>query len=152
MKSSIAAVFLMGAFAVSATAATHPVATLDAAFGKAMLAGDSKALGACYAEDAVMYPPDAQELRGRAAIVASFDELLKAYKVTKFDYVVGGYADSSSTSSSWGTWTMTMTPKAGGEAVTLTGRATSVAKKIGGKWLYVADHASETPKPPPPAK
>ena len=33
------------------------------------------------------------------------------------------------------------------------GRFTAMAKRIGGKWLYVADHASADPPPPAaPAK
>jgi ketosteroid isomerase-like protein len=43
---------------------------------------------------------------------------------------------------------LTVVPKAGGEAIP-TSRATVVVKKIGGKWLYVVDHAS-VPLPPPP--
>jgi len=40
---------------------------------------------------------------------------------------------------------VTAVPKAGGAAVVMKGRATV---KIGGKWLYVVDHAS-VPVPPP---
>ena len=31
-------------------------------------------------------------------------------------------------------------------------RVTAVARKIGGKWLYVIDHASVPMPPPPPPK
>lgn len=41
---------------------------------------------------------------------------------------------------------MTMTPKAGGDSMTAEGRFTAVAKKVGGRWLYVADH-EEKPAP-----
>jgi hypothetical protein len=44
-----------------------------------------------------------------------------------------------------------MVPKAGGDPVTLEGRFLEVARKIGGKWYYVVDHAS-APLPPPPPK
>jgi hypothetical protein len=44
-----------------------------------------------------------------------------------------------------------MAPQAGGDPVVMEGRYIEVAKRIGGKWLFVADHAS-VPLPPPPAK
>jgi ketosteroid isomerase-like protein len=39
-------------------------------------------------------------------------------------------------------------PKAGGDPIPMKGRASVVTKKIGGKWLYLVDHAS-VPLPPP---
>jgi len=44
-----------------------------------------------------------------------------------------------------------MVPKAGGDPITMKGRFVEVCRKIGGKWLYVIDHASvpmEMPAPP----
>ena len=51
----------------------------------------------------------------------------------------------------WGTATLTMTPKGGGAPQTMTVRVTAGVKKINGKWLYVADHAS-VPMGPSPGK
>jgi len=42
----------------------------------------------------------------------------------------------------YGTATLTMVPKTGGSPTQMTVRVTDVARKIGGKWLYLADHAS----------
>jgi ketosteroid isomerase-like protein len=50
-----------------------------------------------------------------------------------------------------GQFTLTLVPKAGGEPIQLKGRFVEVCRKIGGKWLYVIDHAS-VPMPPPPTK
>jgi ketosteroid isomerase-like protein len=41
-----------------------------------------------------------------------------------------------------------MTPKASGAPQTMTVRVTTGVKKINGKWLYVADHASVPAGPP----
>jgi hypothetical protein len=46
---------------------------------------------------------------------------------------------------------LALQPRQGGSPVVLKGRFVAVAKKIGGKWLYVADHASNEPPPPAPA-
>lgn len=130
------------------TAAQHPIQTLDEAWAKAAQAGDAQALTALYAPDAVVYPPDAMEVRGTEAIRKSWTELLAAY--TLADMKLETVAETAgNVSVSWGRWTMTATPKKGGPPEKWEGRATAVAKKINGKWLYVADHAS-MPMPPPP--
>jgi hypothetical protein len=46
---------------------------------------------------------------------------------------------------------MKLQPKKGGDAVVLKGRFTAAARRIGGQWVYVADHASDEPAPPAPA-
>ncbi len=48
---------------------------------------------------------------------------------------------------SWGTFSMTLVPKALGKPVTATGRFTEVTEKRGGKWVYVVDHAPRDPMP-----
>ncbi len=45
-----------------------------------------------------------------------------------------------------------MQPKAGGAPQTVTVRVTAVAKKLGGKWKYLADHASAPLAEPPSSK
>lgn len=130
------------------TAAQHPLQTLDEAWMKAAKAGDVDAITALYAPDAVVYPPDAMEVRGTDAIRKAWAGLFAAYAITdmKIDAV---YETAGNISLGWGRWTMTVTPKAGGAPEKWEGRATSIAKKINGKWLYVNDHAS-MPMPPPP--
>ena len=61
------------------------------------------------------------------------------------------YEAHGDTSVAWGRWTQKMTPKSGGDPVSMEGRFTPVAKKIGGKWYYVVDHASAPLPAPPPA-
>lgn len=125
-----------------------PMQALDDAWMKAAKAGDVAAMTALYAPDAVVYPPDAMEVRGTDAIRKSWEDLFKAVTVNdgKIEAV---YETAGNIGVGWGRFTMTVTPKAGGPQEKWEGRATSVAKKINGKWLYVADHAS-MPMPPPP--
>jgi uncharacterized protein (TIGR02246 family) len=140
-------VFLLAA---CARAADSGSAQLDAAWTKAMLANDAAALGALYASDAVMYPPGAMEQKGRDAIRKGYEDMLAGMRVVAAEIKPEKYETHGDTSLGWGLWTVKMVPKAGGDPVTLEGRFLEVARKIGGKWYYVADHAS-SPLPPPAA-
>ena len=131
-------------------AAPNPIVALDERFVTAVLAGDADRVATCYARDAVMFPPDKPAFRGQAHIRHEFGEFLGAMKVTMFIFEPDGYALSGDLASSWGTWKMRVTPRAGGDPVVLVGRASSTARKIGGKWVYVADHASFFPLPAAP--
>src|SRR5712691_2131468 len=135
--------------AASAFAADQGAAALDKAWTKAMLANDVAAVGALYAPDAVMYPPDAMESKGREAIQKGYADLLGDMKVLEARLTPAGNETHGNTQIGWGRWALKMAPKAGGDPVLMEGRYMAVAKKINGKWLYVADHAS-SPLPPPP--
>jgi uncharacterized protein (TIGR02246 family) len=50
----------------------------NSAFAAAFKAGDFAALGAMYAEDAIAFPPDADMVRGRAAIQAMWAGIQKS--------------------------------------------------------------------------
>jgi ketosteroid isomerase-like protein len=89
------------------------------------------------------------EARGTAAIRKALTGMLAAVTVTDMR-IDATYATTGDTSVGWGHFYMTVTPKGGGAPQKMEGRATVVAKRIGGKWLYVTDHAS-VPLPPPPA-
>lgn len=136
--------------AASATAADAGLTDIDKAWTKAMLANDLAAVGALYAPDAVMYPPDAMEWKGREAIQKGYEGMLADMKVLEAKLTPAGNETHANTSIGWGRWALKMAPKAGGEPVQMEGRYMAVAKKVNGKWLYVADHAS-SPLPPPPA-
>ena len=138
-----------GLFAVSVFA--QGIKDLDAAWVKAAKAGDVEGLVKLYAPTAVTYMPDEMRAKGTEEIRASFQKFLGSSTVTEmtlkpdFDSTSGNLAASS------GTFSMTVTPKAGGAAQTMEGRYSSVATRKSGKWLYVSDHAS-MPIPPPPAE
>lgn len=121
---------------------------VDEAWVRAVKAGNVDAVVALYAPDAVLYPPDAVEARGTAAIRASYADMLGAMVVNDAT-IDSQYQTSGDVSIGFGKATLTMTPKGGGSPTVVSVRVTAVARKIGGKWLYVVDHAS-VPLPPPP--
>lgn len=135
--------------AASASAADPGISDLDKAWTKAMLANDVAAVGALYAPDAVMYPPDAMESKGREAIQKGYADFLGSMKVLDAKLTPAGNETHGDTQIGWGRWALKLAPKAGGDPVQMEGRYMAVARKIGGKWLYVADHAS-APLPPAP--
>lgn len=122
---------------------------VDEAFARAMNANDADALAVLYAEDAVAYPPGGElQQRGRAAIRRGFERLFSAFTVKGFTMKDAAYATSGDISTGWGTWAMTLVPRHGGTPIEMAGRGTSVSRRVGGRWLYVVDHAS-VPAPPP---
>jgi uncharacterized protein (TIGR02246 family) len=123
---------------------------VDDAWVKAANAGDVDAIVALYAPDAVRYAPDAMEARGTAAIRSQYQAMFAANTVSNAS-VNCTYQTVGDLSVGWGTATLTMTPKAGGAPQTMTVRVTTGVRKINGKWLHVADHAS-VPMPPTPGK
>ncbi|HWZ86955.1 MAG TPA: DUF4440 domain-containing protein [Thermoanaerobaculia bacterium] len=132
----------------SARAQDAGAKVLDTAWVKAMKANDLEAVVACYAPDAVAWLPDAPEARGIAAIRGIYAGYFAAYTVSDAVLVSPAYEASGDLSAGWGSYVLTLNPKKGGDPVVLKGRFTAVAKKVGGKWLYVADHTSATPPPP----
>jgi ketosteroid isomerase-like protein len=134
-------------FAAAAALADDGAKSVDAAWLKAMKANDVNALVACYAPDAVMWFPDAPEARGEKAIRAAYTGFLGANTVVDAALTDAVYNTSGDISTSWGHFTMTLKPKAGGDNVVLKGRFMSVSKKTSGQWKYVADIASNEPAP-----
>ena len=133
-----------------ASAAQEGAKAVDAAWEKAIKANDLEAIMACYAPDAVLWLPGAPEARGTKAIRDVYAGLLASFTVADASILNASYETSGNISAAFGNFTMTLQPKAGGSPVTTKGRFTSVSKKIGGKWLYVADQASDEPAAPPP--
>ena len=138
------------ALAVPVVAAEHGAQMVDQAWVKAMKANDLEATLALYAPDAVAYFPDG-DFKGKEAIRKSWTDFLAAFTV-KDATSEGTYETAGDTSLGWGYWSMTVVPKGGGDPIPMKGRATVVVKKIGGKWLYIVDHASVPLPPPPPSK
>jgi len=136
----------------SAKAADAPeargVRSLDAAWTKAVLAGDAAALAALYADDAVLVLPGAPAARGEKAIAESFAGWFKDTKVTEFVLSDSRYRTEGRLSAGWGRYRMTTVPKAGGVPMTETGTYSGVAVETNGVWKYVSDNASAEPAPP----
>lgn len=127
----------------------HGLNTVDMAWKKAMLANDAAAAAALYDEDAILVLPGSPEIKGRKAIADAYAGWLGQQKVTAVTIDNAQYRTSGNISSGWGTWTMTTEPRAGGASTTATGTWMAIAEKKNGKWMYVADHASEDPPPAP---
>lgn len=137
--------------AAAAGAAESPAKALDERFLRAFNANDLEAILACYADDAVIYPPDSFMARGRDEIRRSWQEFLRQFRISHAKISDASYLDSGSESVGWGIVEFTMTPSAGGESVPVKARFTSVAAMRSGRWVYIADHAS-VPMPPASAE
>ena len=145
----LALLFFCISFA-AATAASDGAQAVDEAWRKAIIANDLNAIIAAYADDAVMWLPDAPEAKGREDIRKSYAGLLAANTVTGATLSNTHYQTSGNLSVGWGNFTLTLSPKAGANPVTLSGRFSVIARKAGGSWVYVVDHASAEPPPPTP--
>jgi len=122
---------------------------LDQAWRQAMTANDLNAIVACYAKDAVLWAPDAAPAKGEEAIRKSYSDLLAANTVTNASLTNTHYQMCGDLSIGWGEFTLSFSPKSGANPTILSGRFTAVAKKEGGKWRYVVDHASANPAASP---
>jgi uncharacterized protein (TIGR02246 family) len=124
------------------------VKALDAAWTKAVLAGDATALAALYADDAVLAMPGAPAARGGKAIAETLAGWLKDVTVSEFVLTGSHYRTAGHLSAGWGNWKMTTVPKAGGAPTTETGTYCGVATEKDGVWKYVSDNAAADPAPP----
>jgi uncharacterized protein (TIGR02246 family) len=156
MRTSLLALVLISAIApasrlLAAPASADGAARVEAAWTKAMLANDLDAVVACYAPDAVLWVSGEPEADGIAAIRGAYAAMLRENTV-KDVRVSGSHTRlSGSLAAGWGRYTLTLAPKAGGPDVVTHGRFTEVVEKRNGKWLYLADHASDDP-PAAPAR
>jgi uncharacterized protein (TIGR02246 family) len=139
--SAAVTLILFGCLAAPASAQEQGAKIVDDAWAAAMKAGNVDAVVALYAPDAVLYAPDDMEARGTAAIRAGYTNMLGGMTITDVQ-INTQYQTVGDLSISFGTAMLTMVPKTGGSPTQMTVRVTSAAKKIGGKWLYVVDHAS----------
>lgn len=123
--------------------------SVGAAWVKAMKANDLDAVTNLYADDAVAYFPEEPEHRGKAAIRESFKGMLDTYTVVDASLSGDHHVGDDTHRANWGDFTLTVKKKADGKTEVWKGRYTDVQEKRGGQWLYVADHASIEPAPPP---
>ena len=156
MNRTLAVALALTALARPAVAQTgaqvHGAKVADDAVASAFKANDVDALAAAYAPDAVLYPPGAMAQRGRDAIRKGFADFLGHYRITDFVATDQHYQTSGDLSTGWGLFTITAVPRSGsGSPMRWEGRYTSVARRLGGKWLLVSDHASLPTGAPPQA-
>jgi uncharacterized protein (TIGR02246 family) len=134
----------------TAWAAPAGAEAVDEAWRKAITANDLDGIMAVYAADAVMWLPDAPEAKGREAIGKSYAALLAENTVTGATLANTHYQTSGDLSVGWGDFTLSLSPKAGGNPVTMSGRFSVIARNENSRWVYVVDHASAPPAPPKP--
>jgi uncharacterized protein (TIGR02246 family) len=136
--------------AISAFPAESGVRIVDAAWVKAMKAGDVSAAVDCYASDAVFWTTGAPQAKGTSEIRASYEGFFAAFTIKDASLTEMGHETFGKSATSWGRFVITAVPKAGGAPVTTSGRYTVIAKQIAGKWVYTLDHASSDPAPATP--
>ena len=154
MKTRIAKGILVCALVLVARAASAEdvgCRALDQSWKKAVVAGDIEAIVANYSDDAVLWLPGMAEARGTKAIRETYAALLKDQSVTDVVFTNTVYETWQNLSVGWGNFVLALQPKQGGAPSVIHGRFADVAKRIKGRWHYVADHASADPAPAPAA-
>lgn len=141
---------LFASMSSAASAASTGAQAVDEAWRKAIIANDLDAVMANYSKEAVMWLPDAPEAKGWEAIRKSYAGLFAVNTVIGATFANTHYQTSGNLSVGWGDFTLTLSPKAGGKPVSLSGHFSVIAKKEGRKWVYVVDHASAQSAPPAP--
>ena len=144
MKAQLAGVMLWAAacaapaHAADAKADLAAIRAVDQAWLKAFKAADGEALARLYDEHAVLMPPGAPAVTGRAAIR---DFLLKEAQGAGQAGMVFSFGDKAEGGSSgnlgWSSGTYTVKDKDG--KVVETGKFLSVNRKVNGQWLYWRD-------------
>jgi uncharacterized protein (TIGR02246 family) len=129
---------LVGVLSASGlTAGSEGVEQLNAAFVKALQAGDIEAVMRLYADDAVLFPPGEKAARGLEEIRFKWNSVLNANRVSEPAFKDARYLTSANVSAGWGDLSMRLEPKSGKEPSTIKGRFSTIARKKDGKWLYV---------------
>ena len=148
----VAVVFSMAGLAHAASATGADEAALraqTASWEKAYNSGDAKGVAAQYAEDALLLPPGAPGVRGRAAILDFFTKDVAASKAAGVVFVIDPKSEVGvSGAMGWESGTYKVTVKG---AVVETGKFLSVSRKRNGKWLYIRDTWNSDAPPSPPA-
>jgi ketosteroid isomerase-like protein len=144
-------VFALGVFSLeSAVADSAEVAALhavDQVWLKSYNGGDVDTIASLYDEHAVLLPPGAPPMNGRAAIRAFFSKDMAESAKAGVTFNLGPNPDGGvSGDMGWASGTYVVKDKSG--KVVDTGKYLSVSAKKGGKWLYVRDTWNSDGTPP----
>ena len=120
---------------------------LQEAMVRALAANDADGVAACFTEDALCYAMDEMVGVGPDFVRESWSNFFSVYTVREVKLVETHLEVFGDSAAAWGLFRMLVETVEGAEEVELHGRFTDVAKRSGGRWLYVADHAS-VPLPP----
>lgn len=117
----------------------------QACWQPAFEAGDADAVAQCYAPDAVMWLPGAPMAKGRAAIRSGYAGFFAASTIKSATLTELGRSTHGGATASWGRFKVVVVSKKDGKEATEVGRYTDVSRRIGGRWQYLVDHASDDP-------
>jgi len=130
---------------------TAPIDEVRNKYMTAFNAGDSAAVAALFAEDAISMPDHHTAVEGRAAIESYLRETFAQY-TPKISITPGETEVMGDVAHEHGTFTTTMTPKSGGNAMTDTGKYLVILKRgSDGQWLVHHDIDNTNAPPPAPA-
>ena len=138
-------------FAASAAPASDAAAirAQSARWAKAYNAGDAAAVAAEYADDALLLPPGAPGVKGKAAIQGFFAKDIANSKSAGVVFNLDPNTDVGvAGNTGWESGTYTATIKG---AVVESGKFLSVSRKSNGKWHYIRDTWNADAAPAPPA-
>jgi len=139
-------VFSNGSSAADSAKEIAALQAVDLNWAKAYNAGNADAVASLYDENAVLLPPGAPEVSGRAAIKAFFAKDTAESQKAGITFTLGAKpAGGVSGDMGWQSGTYVVKDKTA--KVLETGKYLSVSMKKGGKWLYVRDtwNADGTP-------
>jgi len=98
------------------------------------LTGDTELLLSLYVDDPVVMPQDQPPVMGKDAIRSIYQAVLKEYAFSSEGKLMEVEA-SGDWGYFWSTYTLTATPKAGGEPIKSTGKSVFIVKRQpGGAW------------------
>jgi uncharacterized protein (TIGR02246 family) len=151
---AVGIIALVGSMAAASATSTDEAAirAQSTDWVKAYNGGDAKAVAGLYAEDALLLPPGAPGMKGRAAILEFFTKDIASSKAAGVVFAIAPNADVGvSGNMGWESGTYKVTAKG---AVVETGKYLSVSRKKDGKWLYIRDtwNADAPPAPATPAQ
>ena len=142
------AVFSTESSAADSAKEVAALQAVDQTWEKSYNAGNADAVATLYDEHAVLLPPGAPAVNGRAAIKAFFAKDTTESQKAGVTFSLGPKpAGGVSGDMGWQSGTYAVKDKAG--KVVETGKYLSVSMKKGGKWLYVRDtwNADGAPAP-----
>jgi uncharacterized protein (TIGR02246 family) len=106
-----------------------PINAVRTAFQTAYNAGDAAALAALYTDDAISLPDHHEAIQGKAAIQRYYeDEIFKQYTVT-IAIMPGDTEINGNLAHEHGTYTIAVTPRAGGDKMTDDGKYVVILKR-----------------------
>lgn len=143
-KTNLFAIACVLALSAAPLMARQP-ASSQACWQPAFEKGDADAVAKCYAPDAVLWLPGGPAMKGRDAIRRGYADFFAASTIKTVKLNELGKISHGNEAASWGTFSLVLVSRKDGKESTEVGRYTDVSRRIGGRWQYVVDHASDEP-------